>query len=713
MKAPLSWLRTFVPDLPSDPQPIADAFTMGGLPCENIETLPNGDKVLDVEVTSNRADCLSIVGCAREIAALMNLKFVTPLARTFDSAAGQRSVSVSIEAPDTCPYYSARILRGLKVAPSPKWLADRLEAVGVRPINNVVDVTNYVLFETGQPLHAFDFAKVAGSKIIVRFAKPGETLLTLDGKEQKPTPTMLVIADASKPSALAGVMGGEISGVTNATVDVLLESARFEPLTIRRTARALAMASDSSYRFERGLDPTLAKRASDRACELLLDLAGGRVDGPLVDAGEPVPPPTKASVRIAHLRELLGVDWSAAQAREALVRLGFAIVDDASHAARHAAGDPSLASVLQNAGLPQTGIPQHGDAKSAGAPPRAGEVIHVVVPSHRLDVKIEVDLIEEIARVIGYDHIPTRDSVAVRLTQREPARIATAILGQSLNAAGYFEALTFSFVSDALADSFRHADAARLHKVNSATRRVDAQLRPSVLPNLLEAVRHNETVGTMNAKLFETASVFWLDAKGQSVERRALSIVGDDDYRELRGAIEAALNRLDAKRRVTVKPATRAGFGSAACGEVFWNGESVGYIGKVDRAIADKLGLRGLPAIAELWLDTLIAGYQAVPQLVPLPTFPAVRRDLSLLVTDDVRYESIEKIVHELKLDALEAVDFVTTYKGKPLDKGTKSVTFTLAFRKPDGTLTSGEVDERVGKVVDVAKTKLGATLRT
>ena len=270
----------------------------------------------------------------------------------------------------------------------------------------------------------------------------------------------------------------------------------------------------------------------------------------------------------------------------------------------------------------------------------------------------------------AYEHIPTRDSVAVRLTQREPARLATAIIGQALNAAGYFEALTFSFVSDALSESFKHADAAKLHKVLSATRKADAQLRPSILPNLLESVARNENVGVAGAKLFETASTFWIDANGKSVERRAVGIVGSTDYAELRGAVETMLKRLDARRAIHISPSTRAGFGANACGEVRWGDVSIGTVGKTDRKVAEQLGLKELPAIAELWLEPLVAGYVAVPQLVPLPSFPAVRRDLSLLLNETVRYEQIEQLVQELKLDALEAMEFVHNLPRQAARKG-------------------------------------------
>lgn len=672
MKLPLSWLREFVPDAP-DAQRVADALTLGGFPVEHVETIGT-DTVLDVEVTSNRGDCLSIVGVAREVAALLKLRFEAPRsdyeATRFTAVNTEANpgapVAVSIDAPDACAFYSASEIKGVKVAPSPAWLAERLEAVGVRPINNVVDVTNYVLFELGQPLHAFDRPKV-GDAIRVRFAGKDEQLETLDHVERKLAETNLVIADEKQSLALAGVMGGVASGVTDQTTDVLLEAARFDPLVVRKTARGLALASDSSYRFERGLDPTLAGRAMERATQLILDLAGGTAHG-TARAGSDAFEPIKLTLRRGSLRRILGVDWPIEQLCDALGRLGF-------------------------------------------SPTIRDDCVDVTVPGHRLDVRIERDLIEEVARVVGYEHIPTRDDVPVRLTQREPARVATDVMRTQLHAHGYFEAMTFSFVSDTLADAFQHQEATRLHRVESATRKTDARLRPSILPNLLESLRHNENNGVLDAKLYETASVFWIDANGASLERRAISLVGGD-YRGARGTVEAMLQRLDKQRPIRVEPAERKGFGAWACGRVLWGDVAVGYVGVADRAVAEKVGLRELPAMAELWLEPLIAGFVATPTLTPLPRFPAVRRDLSLLVKESVAFAQIESLVGELRLDALEAVEFVTTYRGKPLEKGQKSVTIALSFRKPDGTLTGGEVDDRIARVTAAAGEKLGATLR-
>src|SRR5437762_1251495 len=307
MKISLEWLRDSLPH-PPDAQTAADALTHGGLPVETIDRYGE-DTVIDVEVTSNRGDCLSHVGVGRELSALLNREFRQAQPGAPEAGTAASSVtSVQIEATDLCPHYTARVIRNVRIRPSPAWMARRLESVGVRPINNVVDVTNYVMFEMGQPLHAFDFDRLEGRRIVVRRARKGEKLVSIDGRERELTTDMLVIADAARPVALAGAMGGRDSEVSDGTTNILLESARFDPLSVRRTARALAMKSDSSYRFERGIDPTLAERASLRAAQLILQTAGGELLGGMVAAGASGYQPKRLTVRLARLRELLGTE---------------------------------------------------------------------------------------------------------------------------------------------------------------------------------------------------------------------------------------------------------------------------------------------------------------------------------------------------------------------------------------------------------------------
>ena len=670
MKISLEWLGDFLPQS-LDPRATADALTQGGFPVENIDQ-HGEDTVLDVEVTSNRGDCLSHVGVGRELSALLARDLREPTPHAKESATPASSVtSVQIEAPDLCPHYTARVIRNVRIGPSPAWLVRRLEAEGLRPINNVVDVTNYVMFELGQPLHAFDFDRLEGRRIIVRRARMGEKLVSLDDRERELTADMLVIADAARAVALAGVMGGRHSEVSVTTTNILLESARFDPLTVRKTARALAMKSDSSYRFERGIDPTLPERASLRAAQLILDTAGGELLRGLVAGGSGSYRPKQLALRVARLRQVLGVELPVNEVVDAFRRLGL-------------------------------------------APAPHGDRIDVTVPSHRLDLNIEVDLVEEAARVLGYDRVPVRDEISIRVTPPEPSARALEVVRSTLVAAGYFEAVTFGFVGDALAGDFVPPEArpdAPLPRADATVRKADAALRPSILPGLLEAVRRNEAAGTPGARLYEVGSTFWNRPGGGVEERQRLGLVGSPDVREVRGAVEKLLSRLDARRDVSVVPDQRPGFGDGACGRIEWGGEVVGYLGKISRKVAEKISLREVPAAAELEMAPLVAGAQLVPQLRPLPEFPAAPRDLSLVVAESVRYEQVESLIRSVNPESLEEIRFVTTYRGKPLEKGTKSVTVALVFRSSQRTLTGEEVESQVQKVVGAA-TAQGWTLR-
>jgi phenylalanyl-tRNA synthetase beta chain len=340
-------------------------------------------------------------------------------------------------------------------------------------------------------------------------------------------------------------------------------------------------------------------------------------------------------------------------------------------------------------------------------PTAHGDRIDVTVPSHRLDINAEIDLVEEAARLMGYDRIPTRPEISIRLVPPEPESITVATICNTLAGSGYFEAITFSFVSDALRSDF----GASMLRADSSVRKADAALRPSLIPGLLEAVRFNETTGTAGAKLFEIGSTFEVDG-AKAREQRRLAAVGVGDVRQVRGVVEALLAALDARRMVRVTPHAHRGFAQGACGRVDWGDEPIGFIGKIDPAIAAKISLRESPVALELDLAPLLAGHRRVPQLQPLPSFPPVRRDLSLIVADAVRFEKIDTMVRGLNLPFLEAIEFVTAYRGKPLEPGSKSVTITLVFRSPNATLTSEQVETSVQKAVAAAKSQLGATLR-
>ncbi|HEY1686974.1 MAG TPA: phenylalanine--tRNA ligase subunit beta [Tepidisphaeraceae bacterium] len=675
MKISLQWLEEYIGKGTTAEQ-AADALMNGGFPVEGIERLGD-DSVLDVEVTSNRGDCLSHRGVARELSALTGEESRAvpgPELRGEDAPAQPASKSadnfkISIDAPDLCPHYVARIIRNVKIRPSPDWLQKRLLALGLRPINNVVDVTNYVMFELGQPLHAFDLDKLHGQKIIIRRAAANEKITSIDGHDRKLEPTMLVIGDADRPVALAGVMGGKDTEVSDGTTNILLESARFDPLSIRSTARALTMKSDSSYRFERGIDPLLPIEAAHRAADLIVQIASGELSPEILQDGATGYAPKKVELRLGQVERLLGVKFSQEQILNALNR-------------------QYLSPQIQN------------------------DRIVCQIPSWRLDLNIEVDLIEEIARTLGYDKIPTRSEISIRLTPPQKDLQTIDSIRTALVAAGYFEAVTFSWVADNLATDFLPREAKGLPRAEHSVRKADGQLRPSLLPGLLESVRHNETAGTANAKLFEIGSVFWLGENGV-IENRQLALVGSSDYREVRGAVESLLTKLDHHKPIRIEPAASPGFASGAAGMIHWDDKPIGQIGRVDSAVISKIDLRTSPCAAQLDLATLLAGMATETKLNALPRFPAVRRDLSLVVAEKVAYQQIDSLVRSLKPEMMEDLEYITTYRGKPLEKGQKSITITLIFRSPSTTLTAEQVESSVQKVIEAANRDLGATLRT
>jgi phenylalanyl-tRNA synthetase beta chain len=457
--------------------------------------------------------------------------------------------------------------------------------------------------------------------------------------------------------ALAGVMGGRDSEVSDSTVNVLLESARFDPLSVRTTARRLAMKSDSSYRFERGIDPTLPLRASLRAAQLIVETAGGELLAGVAQAGAELAPTRSLSLRISRLNQLLGIDVDPQTAVDSLARLQL---------------NPVLSDSL----------------------------IAVTVPSWRADLRIEADLIEEVARVIGYDKIPIRDQIQIQVLPPQPEHKTIDRIRSTLVAGGYFEAITVTFVSDQLADDFK-PQSVSLPRTEEMVRKADGRLRPSLLPGLLEAIRRNENAGTLNARLFEIGSTFVLSA-GKVDERRKLAFVGGE-LREVRGMVETLLSRLDASRAVLITASDQPGLASGASGRIEWGGKAVGNLGRIAPIIAAKLDLRESPAAAELELSELLAGTQHVPQLRPLPRFPSVTRDLSFVVPDAFRFETLGKLIKQVNPQHLEDVQYIGSYRGKQLHPNQKSLTISLVFRSPGDTLTSEAVDGQVRQVVDAA----------
>jgi phenylalanyl-tRNA synthetase beta chain len=541
-----------------------------------------------------------------------------------------------------------------------------------------VDVTNYVLMELGQPLHAFDYDLLNEKRIVVRRAAKGEKMQAIDGKEYVLDPSMLVIADAKSPVAIAGVMGGKGTEVTEKTTTVLLESARFEPLTIRTTSRALTLKSDSSYRFERGIDPTMAETASKRAAQLILQVAGGQLAPGVVAVGEAKCKSMQVGMRFKRYEEIIGVPVSHERAMAVLCALGFAPwVDD-----------------------------QPGTDK---------DVLYTRIPPHRLDVDREIDLIEEVARVNGYEHVPMLDRVTHAVRPEPAVEKAGRVLMNAMIEAGFSEAVTVTFTPDADAKAF--VVSGELVRPQHSGWKGDV-LRPSLLPSLLAVRRTNQNVGIGDARVFEKAEVFWQagDAKSTPpVNMRVIAAVAGD-----LGAVTALpaliAERLNPALRMAVRPKNFPFFVEGASAEVVMmlpgKEEVIGRVGLFTQELQRKYDLRHGVAGIELQWDALVRVFQPVRRANAVPRFPGVERDLSIVVDESVRWAEVEGAIAGAKLASLAKIEFVTTFRNKQVGEGKKSLTLKLEFREAGRTLTSEEVDAQVACIVKLLGERFSAALR-
>jgi len=508
------WLNQYV-KLDMTPAEVAERLMMAGLNHEETHEIGH-DFAINLEVTSNRPDCLGHLGIAREISVLWNRPLVLPPAEPAASATPVDNLTqVQVDNPGQCLRYTARVIRGVRVGPSPKWLVNRLATVGIAAINNVVDITNYVLLECGQPLHAFDLARLNGRRIIVRQARAGETFLAINHKTYALDETMCVIADAQRAVGLGGVMGGAETEVTERTTELLIESAEFDPLTIRNTARKLNLHSDSSYRFERGLDPQGVDWASRRTCQLILELAGGELADGLIDVGRKPTPREPITLRFGQLRRILGIDVESKVAQKILFALGN----------RELRADP--------------------------------ERVEVMPPSWRRDLTREIDLVEEVARIHGYEKIPEDVRVPMATSHRTQTDRVLEKVRQALNAAEFDEAMTLSVVEEPWSDAFSPwTDAAPLRSSTPVLRRAD-RLRRSLVPSLLGARQTNESLANPVIELFEIAHIYLPQSGGAlPIEELTLGLTSGGDYLAVKGVVEGLLSALNPHARLEVQ-ATR------------------------------------------------------------------------------------------------------------------------------------------------------------
>ncbi|MBZ9556896.1 MULTISPECIES: phenylalanine--tRNA ligase subunit beta [unclassified Modicisalibacter] len=638
------------------------------------------DRTIEVDLTPNRGDCLSVKGMAREVGALNRLA-VRPPELVEQPATHEVVFPVAVSAPEACPRYVGRVVRGIDVsAETPLWMVERLRRSGVRPINAVVDITNYVMLELGQPMHAFDLANLAQA-IDVRHARDGETLVLLDGQEVTLRADTLLIADAEKPLAIAGVMGGEHSGVSDTTRDVFLESAFFAPLAVAGQGRTYGLHTDASHRFERGVDPDLTLPAIERATALLLAIAGGEA-GPISETVSPdhLPAARRVSLRAARVQQCLDMAIPDADVVDILERLGMRVVD-------------------ADAGVWQ-----------------------VEVPSWRFDVAIEEDLIEELARIYGYNRLPVRRPAArLALSADDEARRPLAQLRRQFVARGYQEAISYSFVApDLQALLTPDAVAPRLANPISSDMSV---MRASLFPGLVKALMHNLNRQQNRVRLFETGLVFRgeLDALEQTAMVGALVCGSRDpegwtagrdtvDFFDLKGDLESilAMSGQGANWRFEAQPHPALHPGQSA--RVLRDGVPVGWIGALHPAVRSELGLKVDAFVFEVEQEALVAGQ--LPRFVPLSRYPEVRRDLALVVAEDVPVQALLDTLREQAGEWLADLALFDVYQGAGVAEGNKSLALGLTWQHPSRTLNDEEINQLVDAIVAESKRRFGAELR-
>ncbi len=669
MKISLNWLNDYV-ETSGSAEEIADILSDVGFACEGIERLDD-DVVIDLEVTSNRGDCLGHIGIAREYAAATDRKLKLPAVELEESAkAAGDFVGVEIAAPDLCGRYTARIIEGVKIGPAPAWMRKRLGAIGFRSVNNVVDATNYAMAETGQPPHAFDYAKIAEGKIIVRKAVAGEQIVSIDGSKCELNPDMLIIADARGPVAVAGVMGGLDTEVSEATTTILLEDAYFDPVSVRTTSRRLALPSESSFRFERIVDIQTVDWASARTAQLITQVAGGKVARGVVDVYPKKPSPKQVTLRLSRLNKLLGIEVPDQEVTGILSRLCF-------------------------------------------QPQRKDDQVVCTVPSWRSDVYREADLIEEAARVYGYNKVPTQHKIEIEVIPADARQTLAKSTGTYLNGCGFYETISVSFIDNSVAQLFAGPGGREYLAVQDVSRKSANLLRQSLLGSLLQVLKTNLNAKNTPCRIFEMADTFVPGAKrGLPTEKAKLAIVCDSDLRDLRGVVEGLIKNINRNACVNFEPAEFVWAETGA--RVIVNGRELGFAGTVGGAVKDKFDIKDVTVCgAELDFGQLMALEAGPVKVKSIPKYPAIERDLSVIVDEEISWADIIKVVRKKASDELEDIRFVGIYRGKGIPAGRKSVTLSLRFRDDEGTLTHDTVDGFEARIVKGLGKSVAAELRT
>jgi len=663
------WLKQYL-NLEIREAVVCDRLTLAGLNFDGSEAIGD-DLCLDLEVTSNRPDWLGHIGVAREVGVLFDLELDVPKADLSGKPTGGACpVIVQLDEIAFCPRYIARSITGVKIGPSPAWLAKRLETIGISVINNVVDVTNYVLMEIGQPLHAFDLQKISGDVISVRKAKPGEKFQAIDHRDYDLLGDDFVIADKSGPIALAGVMGGASTEVGNLTTDLLIEAAQFAALPVRTTSRRLKLKSDSSYRFERGVDPEMIDWASRRCCELIVDTAGGDVCEGHVFAGTEPEPRKPVTLRFSQLQRILGISVPEDEVRRILEKLGNRV---------------------------QSSMP---------------ESITIEPASWRSDIEREIDLVEEVARIHGYDKIPERASVSLSASQQSDLDRVRDKVRWAMSGMGFDETLTRSVVSDVWAKAFQGWSVAEPLTTSMSMVKGEDRLRISLLPSLLGARRNNEKFNYADINLYEVAKAYLPKADDLPDERYLVGMTSGLDFYGLKGVVEAVVHSLNPQAEIlAIRYADPMFVDGQGC-HLLIGDHSLGYLGTVSKNAAKSFGLQQPCTVAEIDLGLLQQIAILVPQHQDFSTQPTMVRDLNLIVDEDVAWAKLEEVSTTAGGALLREITFREIFRDAKRDgPGKKRVLFTLTLQADDRTLTGEEADLTVNKIVSACTDQAGAKL--
>ncbi len=678
MKISYNWLKDYV-NVKLAPDKLADALNMAGLGVESVKSV-GGDHIFEIEITANRPDWLSVIGVAREVAALTGGKLKIPEISKTKKKTKPAGIKIKVEDRGLCPRYTARIIRNVKVGESPAWLKARIEAMGLRSVNNIVDITNFCLFETGEPMHAFDLDKIAGNEVTVKKALQGEKIITIEGTEKILDKTMLIISDNKKPIAIAGIMGARNTEVTLSTKNILLEAASFDQISVRRTSRKLAITTDSSYRFERRVDIENIAYASDRATDLIVKFASGE-SGAFVDIGAKEIKRNTITVRVDRINKLLGTDISASEITKIVSALGMHVK------------------------------------------PLSNKALKLEAPSFRGDIRTEVDVIEEVARVYGYAKIP----VTLPKIVEQPIRMDCEMLirnkiRECLTALGLDEIITYSLSSKKIASSCASGSEAIVSVANPLTSEQEA-MRPSLIPGMLNTALWNINRKTKDLKLFEIGNVYF-NKENKFGEKMHLSIgiTGHNfagwsggskqaDFFDLKGIVETLFSELGIVA-AEFSAAKEASFSPAECARISVAGDTIGVMGQVSPKALHDFDIKDKVYMAEIDIEAMQKHVKTEKRFREMSKYPSVYRDISILAAKDSSNSDLISAMISAGGPVLKEVRLIDRYEGKQIPDGKQSLTYRLEYSDPARTLEEKDVLDYHGRVLSELETKFGAKLR-